>query len=251
MTEWDDRIIVLRLGLFHEADVWLRALSRQRGILTLFAFGGAKSVRRFCGCLDKFNTLQCRIKASGNGYLNLLETELVKAPVRLRRDWRGMGAADNCIHFMEAMRVDHDSSKAAFALLEDLRESLEKWREPRRLTTFFFRLNLASLLGFAPDLEKCASCGTSGKMNYLFVPEEGRIFCPRCLGRLEDGQKRHGINAPFPVLSRLGAVRFSPPHEWREDDLLESEKRACARLVDCFIRFHLGIGWDNGRFRSV
>lgn len=251
MTEWDDRIIILRLGLFHEADVWLRALSRERGVLTLFAFGGAKSLRRFCGCLDKFNTLKCRIRAAGNGYLNLLETELVKAPARLRRDWRGMGVADNCIRFMEAMRVDQDSSKAAFSLLEDLRESLENWRGPRRLTTFFFRLNLASLLGFAPDLEKCASCGSSGEMSYLFVPEEGQIFCPRCQGRLEAVQRRHGIKASFSVLSRLSAIRFAPPREWRENDLEESEKRACARLVDCFIRFHLGIAWDNGNFRAV
>lgn len=251
MTEWNDRIIVLRLGLFHETDIWLRALSEDRGPLTLFAFGGAKSLRRFCGCLDKLNTLQCRVKAARGGYLNLQEAALLQGPGKLRSDWRGMGVADNCINFMEAMRIDSDSSKEAFALMEGLREFLAASKGPNRLTTFFFRLRLASMLGFAPDFEKCALCGAGAEPDYIFIPEEGRTFCSRCARELDAGQKRRGLRAALPVLARLSRARFAPPSEWRENDLAESEKRVCARLIDCFIRYHLGIGWERGSFRHV
>ncbi len=251
MTEWNDEIIILRLGLFHEADVWLRALSRSRGLITLFAFGGARSLHRFCGCLDKFNSLECRIKASRKGYLNLQEASLVKAPRSLRSNWKAMGIADNCISFMEALRIDSDSSNSAFSLLEGLRDLMEGLRNLPKLTTFFFRLNLASLLGFAPDLGQCAQCGSDREMNYVFIPDEGRIFCSHCSALLDAGYKRHGIHASLPVISRLNQVRFAMPSEWKEDDLSESEKRACSRLIDCFIRYHLGIGWYNGNFKPV
>ena len=251
MKEWDDQIIILRLGLFHESDLWLRVLSRAEGLLTLFAFGGAKSVHRFCGCLDKFNTLQCRIKGSRRGYLNLQEASLITGPRILRKDWRKMGIASNCIRFMEAMRIDADCSESAFNLLEDLREKLENSKQPARLTTFFFRLNLASLLGFAPDLEKCAICGRDSESNYFFIPEEGRTFCAHCLHLLEDGLKRHAMRVGRSVLNRLCEVRFLPPSQWKEEDLDESEKRLCARIIDWFIRYHLGLAWENGTFRSV
>ena len=251
MREWDDQIIILRLGLFHEADMWLRVLSRERGLLTLFAFGGAKSKHRFCGCLDKFNTLQCRIRSGRAAYLCLQEASLLRAPRNLRQDWRRMGIAANCILFMEAMHIDGDSSKATFTLMEDLRKSLEDGRAEYRLTTFFFRLNISSLLGFAPDLEKCGICGKAEEQEYFFVPEEGRIFCASCLRSLEPVKTRHGIKISWEGLRRLREVRFSLPSEWRENDLSENDKRACSRLIDCFIRYHLGLEWGNGRFRSI
>lgn len=251
MREWDDQIIILRLGLFHEADIWLRVLSRDKGLLTLFAFGGAKSRRRFCGCLDKFNTIQCRIKGGRSGYLSLAEASLVEAPRNLRSDWRRMGIAANCILFMEALHIDSDSSNAAFILMENLRNNLENGRQSCRLTPFFFRLHLSSLLGFAPDLESCGICGKSNGKSYFFVPEEGRIFCPECLRSLESGKVRHGINVSRHVLTHLSHVRFSLPSEWMEDDLLENDKRLCSRLIDYFIRYHLGLAWENGRFRTI
>lgn len=251
MREWNDQLIILRLGLFHEADVWLRVLSRARGLITLFAFGGAKSRHRFCGCLDKFNTLQCRIKGSRSGYLSLQEASLAQAPRNLRSDWRRMGIAANCILFMEAMRIDADSSEGAFFLMEDLRASLEKGHQALRLIPFFFRLHLSSLLGFAPDLESCGICGKRGEKDYFFVPEEGRIFCPTCVRSLESGKSRHGIKVLTHVLKRLSHVRFALPSEWREDDLSENDRRVCMRLIDCFVRYHLGLAWENGRFSSV
>lgn len=251
MTEWDDQLVILRLGLFHEADLWLRVLSRRQGLITVFAFGGAKSRHRFCGCLDKFNTLQCRIKAGRTGYLTLEEASLTTGPRLLRKDWRKMGIAANCIHFMEAMRIDADSAGQAFDLMEDLRETLENGSRVIRLFPLFFRLRLASLLGFAPDFDKCAICGHTGREERLFVPEEGQVFCPSCEARLDPRQKRHGLRLSSDPLARLGQIRTGLPSSWQEDDLSERDKRACGRAIDCFIRYHLGLAWENGTFRAV
>ena len=53
--EWSDTALVLGVGRFRESDLWLRMLTRRHGIVSAFAFGGSRSRKRFCGCLDIFN----------------------------------------------------------------------------------------------------------------------------------------------------------------------------------------------------
>ena len=53
--EWSDTALVLGVGRFRESDLWLRMLTRRHGIVSAFAFGGSRSRKRFCGCLDLFN----------------------------------------------------------------------------------------------------------------------------------------------------------------------------------------------------
>ena len=93
--EWTDQALVLRMGAFRESDLWLKLLCREHGLLTLFAFGGSRSRRRFCGCLDVLNSLQCRVRSSKDGrFLNLEEAALVEGPRLLRRNWHTLARAD-------------------------------------------------------------------------------------------------------------------------------------------------------------
>ena len=72
--EWSDTALVLGVGRFRESDLWLRMLTRRHGIVSAFAFGGSRSRKRFCGCLDLFNELQISTKTTRNGmYLSLQE----------------------------------------------------------------------------------------------------------------------------------------------------------------------------------
>lgn len=56
--EWTDTALVLHVGRFREADLWVRLLAPGQGLVTAFAFGGSKSRRRFTGCLDVFNLIR-------------------------------------------------------------------------------------------------------------------------------------------------------------------------------------------------
>ncbi|MDE7065655.1 MAG: DNA repair protein RecO, partial [Desulfovibrionaceae bacterium] len=159
--EWTDTALVLRVGRFRETDLWLRLLSCHRGVFSAFAFGGSRSRRRFCGCLDLLNTVSCRVKSTRNGsYLALQEGVLIRGPRRLRSDWRRLGIAMNCARFLETLGVTREGASAAFALLEDVLELMEGESSPHPLFPLFFRLRLASEQGFAPTLDKCGICGT-------------------------------------------------------------------------------------------
>lgn len=252
MSEWQDEAVVLRMGHFREADLWLRLLCRSRGALTLFAFGASRSRRRFCGCLDVFNTLQCRVRVSGRGeFLNLEEAALIRGPRGLRADWRRMGLAANCLRFLETLGVDGEAAAESFALLEDLREVLEEGQPVPALLPLFFRLRLAGALGFAPNLGHCGVCGAEIRGEASFVVDEGILLCPACRRARPLAETRYCVDIPARGLDVLRAVQQSFPSAWPAEALPYAERRACARLIDGFVQYHLGLAWENGRFRRV
>lgn len=250
--EWADQAVVLRIGHFRESDLWLKLLCRGRGLLTLFAFGGSRSRRRFCGCLDVLNTLQCRVKTSGReNFLNLEEAVLLSGPQCLRGNWQRMGLAANCLRFVEALGVNEEGADETFALVEDLRRVLEE--EPRlpSLLPLFFRLRLAGALGFAPNLGQCGACGAPLTDRTLFVVDEGQMRCAACRAREPVLAARYGVELSMAGLDLLRRVQQEFPSAWPVEDLPSMDRRACARAIDGFVQYHLGLAWEGGYFRRV
>ena len=249
--EWTDQALVLRMGAFRESDIWLKLLCREHGLLTLFAFGGSRSRRRFCGCLDVLNSLHCRVRSSKDGrFLNLEEAALLQGPRLLRRNWQRMGLAANCLRFVEAMGVGEDAATEAFLLVEDLRAVLEAEKAPPVLLPLYFRLRLAGALGFAPNLGQCGRCGRDISEDALFVVDEGQLRCPSCRSsRFE--LERYGVEIPAQGLDLLRHVQQSFPSGWPGGELSPPVRRACARAIDGFVQYHLGLAWDGNYFRRV
>ena len=250
MTEWADHALVLRMGHFRESDLWLRTLCRKHGLLTLFAFGGSRSRRRFCGCLDVLNSLHCRVKASPRGgFLNLEEAVLLGGPQALRHDWRRMGLAANCLRFVEALGVGDEGADEAFTLVEDMRRTLEEAATLPALFPLFFRLRLAGALGFAPSLDSCGVCGCELNGLAQFVVDEGHVRCPAC--RAEAGPVRYGVELSADGLDLLRHVQQELPSGWHAEELPSADRRACSRVIDGFVQYHLGLAWEGGYFRRV
>lgn len=249
--EWNEQALVLRMGPFREADVWLRLLCRKRGMLTVFAFGGSRSRRRFCGCLDIWNILRCRIRSSRDGrFLNLEEATLESGPRRLRTDWRRMGLATNCLRFAEALGTGEDAAPEVFALLEDLRDTLDGGEALPSLLPLFFRLRLAGILGFAPGLGVCGRCGGALEEGGLFAVDEGMVLCPGCRAARRE-ISRYGVVVPREGLDLLRSVQQEFPSRWPVAEPPAEVRRACARAIDGFVQYHLGLAWEGNHFRRV
>lgn len=247
--EFTEQGLVLRVGRFREADLWVRFLSARRGIVTTFAFGGCRSRRRFCGCLDLLNLVLFRAKSTRNGtYLSLQEGTLLNGPQRLRHDWRRVGLAVNCIQFLDALGVGPDGAADAFALMMDILTVLEADEEPTPLLPVFFRVALASTQGYAPRFDACSYCGKPAHAvdEAWFMVREGGFVCPDCP---PSASSRVGIGRE--TLDALRFVQDNPPLRWSELRLPPAVRRECSRAVDGFIQYHIGLAWDNGRFRRL
>lgn len=156
MTEWADHALVLRIGHFRESDLWLKMFCRKTrpaDVVRLWRQPQQASSLRLPGML---NSLHCRVKTSGrSGFLNLEEAVLLGGPQSLRRNWRRMGLAANCLRFVEALGVNDDGADEAFLLVEDLRKTLVLTTWPS-LLPLFLGCALRGVLGFAPDSASAA-----------------------------------------------------------------------------------------------
>ena len=161
-----------------------------------------------------------------------------------------MGLAANCLRFVEAMGVGEDAATEAFLLVEDLRAVLEAEKAPPVLLPLYFRLRLAGALGFAPNLGQCGRCGRTISEDALFVVDEGQLRCCSCRSsRFE--LERYGVEIPAQGLDLLRHVQQSFPSGWPDGELPPPVRRACARAIDGFVQYHLGLAWEGNYFRRV
>ncbi len=64
----------------------VKSISPNKGLQTYFAFGGLKSKRRFCGCLDILNILCGKIENKKKGYYILQEASLIENFSLIKQD---------------------------------------------------------------------------------------------------------------------------------------------------------------------
>lgn len=249
--EFSEQTIILQVGKFKETDLWVRFLSPSKGILSAFAFGGSRSRRRFTGCLDVFNRVLLQVKsAKGGEYLTLSEGVLLDGPVRLRTDWQRYGMAANCVKFMQSFGVAPDSAaKAHFVFLQVLQLLEEADTLPIQLP-LLFRARLAFDSGYAVQTDCCAECGAELKgKDAAFGIHEGKVFCRKCitLVHLSGPLIRLGGEA----LAIMDAMRHADPSCWAELPIASPAGNECARVLDGFIQYHVGLSWENGYFARV
>ncbi|QLA16443.1 DNA repair protein RecO [Desulfolutivibrio sulfoxidireducens] len=243
--EFSEKALVLRVGRFREIDAWVRLFSPSRGMYTAFAFGGCRSRRRFCGCLDVFNHVHFKVK-TGRAYHTLLEGRLVNGHGRLRAEPGRLGMAVNCLKFFEAVEVGPHGARAAHDLLLEALATLTAETAPSRLFPLYFRAKVACDQGFFPPLAACHGCGAPSEDIpwAVFHVEEGRLLCPACPRPVRGTFVRLGRDA----MRLLSDVRSAGPADWGGFEPSPGAAGEFSRLLDRFVTYHLGLSWEHGTF---
>jgi DNA repair protein RecO (recombination protein O) len=268
--EFTERALVLRAGRFRENDVWLKLFCAGRGVLTAFAFGGSRSRRRFCGCLDALTLVDFRIGQSGRGrYLALREGVLRHAFPDLRCNPRKLGLAAHCLKFVEALPCEPGMARPVFDLLLETLATLEAGAAGAELLPLLFKAKLTFEQGLKPDLSLCVRCGqpafahghgphgadgpaacraedmgSGADGRYAFSVERGGLVCSHC----GDPQAESLCAGSVRVLEWIGQSR---PADWPRLTLEPEMRRELGRLVDRFVAWHLGLRWENGAYRKI
>lgn len=245
--EFTDDIVILRVGKFREADLWVRFLSPTLGVASAFAFGGSRSRRRFPGCLDSLNEVLVRMKRTRDGnYLNLEEGTLLKGPRRLRVDWQRLGLAVNCLKFVESFGIGQDGAAKAHTLFKEVLAVLEEAESISFHFPLFFRLRLAAEQGYAPELDVCQVCGKPllGHGGFFQI-QSGGMRCPEC------PPGGFCVAMSGDALELLRIIKEETPSAWPLEFSGAAVREQCARAVDGFIQYHVGLVWEHGYFRRV
>lgn len=222
-----DQGIVLRSYPFGEADRVVVLLSPNNGKIRTVAKGVRKTKSRFGGRLEPFTHVDL-VLYEGRNLDTITQVAMLEPFPRLREDLDAVVAAGTMVEAVDAVAQEDEAAIRLFLLLQRGLKALEAGTRGADLITSFL-LKLADVVGVAPSLLQCASCGRSDDLHRFSFGGGGSI-CSRC--RVEGAVRlRSGITGYLAVLAESELMALPP-----RDDALSAEAMGIARR---FVEYHL------------
>ena len=222
-----DQGIVLRSYPFGEADRVVVLISANNGKMRTVAKGVRKTKSRFGGRLEPFTHVDL-VLYEGRNLDTITQVSVIEPFPRLRADLDAVIAAGTMVEGADAVAQEDESSMRLFLLLQRGLRALESGERGANLITSFL-LKLADVVGVAPSLLECASCGRVDDL-HRFSFAGGGVICDWC--STEGAVRlRRGITGYLAALA--GAEFDSLP---AADVALSGEAMGIARR---FVEYHL------------
>lgn len=207
--------------------------ARDFGLVKVVAKGARKAPNRFGYCLEPLTRARFHFYYKPDRDLHLLSQADLLAPTGSRiGDLARLAHADAAIELVDRLVWGEEPHPDLYDLLAATVESLaEAPVAALPAITISFELKTASLLGYQPRLDACASCGEALSRERLFSPARGGLLCDRCA--TEGGVIRLSADA----LGGLSLLLTRPVSEAGE---YFEVKRAgeILRVVEAFLRHH-------------
>lgn len=180
MPTYTDEGIVLRRVNYGEADRILTVLTREHGKIGVIARGVRKAASRNAAATDLFVRSQMQL-AKGRGELDVLtQAERRANPPPLGDAFRA-ACASLCAELADRVLESHHRDPETYELMvAALAGCADEDRDPRLAVTWFAR-RMIDRLGYAPQLQDCASCGMAlPESPAAFSAVGGGLLCTRC-----------------------------------------------------------------------
>jgi DNA repair protein RecO (recombination protein O) len=174
--------IVLRSIRYGEADRILHLYSKTRGRIGAIAKGARKPKSRFGGRLEPFFRLDLVLHEGRGDLMTVTSATTVDGYPQLRSSGAaltaGARACDAVLRLLDAAEPNPPAYNLLcryLALLDDPAQA----RAADLETALSFRLKLALVAGFAPELASCADCGDAEHLAG-FSGAAGGVICSSC-----------------------------------------------------------------------
>ena len=204
--------IVLRTTQYGEADLIVTFLTKDHGIIKVFAKSPRKTRSRFGSSLEPLTC--CRISFWGKedaALPRLTQADIIHAFRTVRESLRCFVRASELIELTLHLVPERDRSRNVYSLLMDSLAIMETGCESR-LTGLYFKLRLLDMTGFLPGLQTCGRCGGKGDAFHL---SHGTVLCGKCaadgvlVSRISPGVKTFASNLLKWELSKLDRLKPS------------------------------------------
>jgi DNA repair protein RecO (recombination protein O) len=188
--------IVLRSIRYGEADRILHLYSKTEGRIGAIAKGARKPKSRFGGRLEPFFRLDLMLHEGRGDLMTVTSAATVDGYPRLRSSGPALTAGargcDAVLRLLDAA----EPNPPAYNLLCRYLSLLDDAEQPRAAdleTALSFRLKLALVAGFAPELASCARCGEAEHL-VGFSGAAGGVVCAGCeAGSFPLSEEAHGF----------------------------------------------------------
>jgi DNA repair protein RecO (recombination protein O) len=169
--------IVLRTWPFQESDLIVSLFTRGHGKVKGVARAALKSRKRFGGALEPMTHVRARFAEKARQDLVRLDAlEVVRSPLSSPMTYPRVAALEYLSEVLEAALPERDPHDDVFRLALAVLGSLETG--PVWMPVSYFSLWVTRLMGWMPDLARCAVCARPllGSPAYYSASVDG-LFC--------------------------------------------------------------------------
>lgn len=222
--------IVLKNSLFGEADLIVTYLTRDYGLLRVFAKSPRKIKSRFGSSLEPLTYSKISFIGKEDASLpRLTQSDIIRTFHILRDDLKRLLNVSEILELSLKFMPEREPHFAAFRLLLGTLDKLESDCD-NEIYILYYKIKFLEIAGYAPKLDMCGRCGTifyNGSYNghNNFYVSHGSIICEKCIRdregsiRLSDGTVRlynsivkwrlsniNRVRAPAYMLSEIGRL---------------------------------------------
>jgi DNA repair protein RecO (recombination protein O) len=174
--------VVLRSIRYGEADRIVHLYSATRGRIGAIAKGSRRPKSRFGGRLEPFFRLDLVLYEGRGELFTVTGASTLDGHGRLRSNGPALGAAGRACDAVLRLLDAAEPNLPAYNLLCRYLALLDQPGQPRAISlevALSFRLKLALVAGFAPELASCADCGEAEHLAG-FSGASGGVVCASC-----------------------------------------------------------------------
>lgn len=166
---------------YGEADRIITLYTRDRGRLSAIAKGIRRTKSKVGGRLEPFSLVRASLRSGRGTLYTVVGVETVRTFQGVRDELFRMEEGARLLSAVRRLFPGEEASGPAFNLLVRAVAGLADSADPETAAGVVLatRLKLLSLLGYAPEVSCCCSCGGEEPL-YGFAPSLGGVVCVAC-----------------------------------------------------------------------
>ncbi|BCB96713.1 DNA repair protein RecO [Dissulfurispira thermophila] len=178
--------IVLKSFPFGEADLIVTYLTRDYGLLSVFAKSPRKIKSRFGSSLEPLTYSKISFLGKEDANLpRLTQSDIIKAFHVLRDELKCFLSISEMLEMSIRFLPEKEPNFKAFKLLLNTLMRLESDCS-NKLYYLYYKIRFLEITGYLPKFDACGRCGANGNGNRHFYVSHGSIMCKRCIDNRED-----------------------------------------------------------------
>ena len=225
--------VVLRRMEYGETSLILRLFTRHRGRMSVIAKGARSAKTRFGSTLQPMSYVQVVYYDRATRDLQTLsEASHVRPFPRLLASLPKMHVGMRVLELTDQLVEDGEANPSMFNLLLDVLTTLDVAEARYENLWAYFQLRMATLLGFAPDLDRDAVQALDDAGGAL-VLDAGAVVPREWAGGAPSRRASRGALRAFAILARADLGTILRMH-LRPEVLSETDA-----LADAYLRYHV------------
>lgn len=240
--------IVIRSIDYGEGNKIITLYARETGKIAVIARGAKKLNSRHSAASQLFTRGLYTYYLSRSGQMgNLNSAEIIHAHHKLREDLLMTAHASYIAEMTDRMVGDFDGSSFLFEQLTSALAAIEDNKD-FEIVTNIYEMRILELSGYAPILDRCASCAISTSevipgASWKFSAAMGGFLCPNCYAA-----DLRALPVSDPARKLLALFQRLDLRNLGNIDVKDTNKRQIAACLRAYMDHHLGVDWKSRRF---